>query len=103
MSGGPSQVESVNPVSEDADDEEPPKFSVTRRQALIFGLFVLSAVAFLYFVLPKVAGLQDTWDRLDGGDPAWLVAAGLLELTSFVGYIWLFRTVFVGGESKIGW
>jgi uncharacterized protein (TIRG00374 family) len=103
MSGGPSQVDAVNPEAPDADDEEPPKFTVTRRQALIFGLFVLSAVAFLYFVLPKIAGLQDTWDRLDGGDPAWLVAAGLLECVSFVGYVWLFRTVFVRGETRIDW
>jgi uncharacterized protein (TIRG00374 family) len=100
---GPSQGEAVNPEVVDADDVEPPKFSVTRKQALIFGVFVLSAVAFLYFVLPKLAGLQDTWDRLDGGDPVWLAAAAMLEVTSFIGYVWLFRTVFVRGETKIDW
>ena len=42
---------------------------ITRERALIFGLFVASAVAFLYFVLPKLAGLGDTWHRLGEGDP----------------------------------
>lgn len=102
---GESQIDFLNPSAPegDPDDEAPPKIAVTRRQALVFGLFVASAVAFLYFVLPKLTGLSDTWNRLDGGDPAWLAGAGLLECVSFVGYIWLFRTVFVRGETRIGW
>jgi uncharacterized protein (TIRG00374 family) len=98
MSSG-APVDLANPGFEDPDDEAAPSIAVTRRQALVFGLFVLSAVAFLYFVLPKVTGLQDTWSRLDTGDPTWLVAAGLIECLSFVGYIWLFRTVFVRGNT----
>jgi uncharacterized protein (TIRG00374 family) len=99
----PDALEPVG-VELDPDDEAPPKIAITRRQALAFGLFVASAVAFLYFVLPKLTGLKETWHRLDSGDPAWLVAAGLFEICSFGGYIWLFRTVFVRGETtKIDW
>lgn len=102
MSGdGPVQLENL-PL-EDPDDEEAPKVVITRRQALVFGLFVLSAVAFLYFVLPKLTGLKDTWSRLDNGDPLWLAAGVLFECVSFLGYVWLFRTVFVRGKTKIGW
>ncbi len=101
MSGAP--IELVNPPVDDPDDEAPPKISISRRQALVFGLFVASAVAFLYFILPKLTGLKDTWHRVDSGNTLWLGAAVLFELLSFTGYIWLFRTVFVRGRSRVGW
>jgi putative heme transporter len=87
----------------EAGDEEMPKIGLTRRRVLLFGLFVASALAFLYFVLPKLAGLQDTWDRVKTGAPGWLIVAGLLEVVSFGGYVVLFRTVFVRGYDRIGW
>jgi len=87
----------------DVEVEEMPRVQVTRKHAIAFGLFVLSAVAFLYFVLPKLTGLRTTWDKLDQGDPIWLVVAALLELCSFAGYMMLFRAVFVRGDSRIGW
>lgn len=88
---------------EDADDEPAPRIAITRRQAIVFGLFVASAVAFLYFVLPKLTGLGETWHRLDKGDPVWLAVAAAFEVCSFGGYVWLFRTVFVRGKSRVGW
>jgi putative heme transporter len=87
----------------EAGYEEMPKMGLTRRRVLLFGLFVASALAFLYFVLPKLAGLQDTWDRVKTGAPGWLIVAGLLEVVSFGGYVVLFRTVFVRGYDRIGW
>ena len=87
----------------DPDDEEAPKIAVTRRQALAFGLFVVSAVAFLYFVLPQVAGLSETWDRLETGNPWWLASALLFRVGSYAGYMWLFETVCVRGHARIGW
>jgi uncharacterized protein (TIRG00374 family) len=101
MSGAP--VDLANLQAEDADDEAPPRIAITRRQALVFGLFIASAIAFLYFVLPKLTGLKETWNRVDTGDPWWLGAAGLFEVLSFLGYVWLFRTVFVRGRSRVGW
>src|ERR1035437_2296969 len=38
-------------------DEEMPRVPVTRRRAVAFALFILTGVAFLYFVLPKLAGV----------------------------------------------
>jgi uncharacterized membrane protein YbhN (UPF0104 family) len=65
--------------------------------------FVASALAFLYFVLPKLLGLNETWDRIQHGIGWWLALAALLEVCSFCGYVWLFRGVFVRGESRIDW
>ena len=90
-------------AAEETGDDEMPRVALTRRRVLLFGLFVLSALAFLYFVLPKLAGLQDTWDRAKTGEPSWLVAAAGLEILSFGGYVLLFRTVFVRGYDRITW
>jgi uncharacterized protein (TIRG00374 family) len=68
-----------------------------------FGLFIISAVAFLYFVLPKIVGLQDTWNRIQRGNVWWFGLAAVLEVCSFAGYIALFRAVFVRGEGRIDW
>jgi len=47
--------------------------------------------------------LQDTWNRVQQGNVWWFVLAAVLEVLSFVGYITLFRAVFVRGESRIDW
>jgi uncharacterized membrane protein YbhN (UPF0104 family) len=74
-----------------------PRVRFTRRSLVAFGLFVVSALAFLYFALPKLVGLQDTWNRLRQGNVWWLALAAVLEGLSFSGYIVLFRVVL--GES----
>lgn len=85
-------------------DEQMPRAPVSRRGAIAFGLFVLSAVAFLYFVLPKLSGLSDTAHRIERGDTWWIAIAVALELCSFAGYVILFRAVFVASRpSRIGW
>jgi uncharacterized protein (TIRG00374 family) len=96
-------VDLSNPPPPGDDDEEPPAFRITRRQALLFAVFVISAVIFLYFGLPRLAGFGQTWQRLKHGEPGWLLIAAVLEACSFGGYIWLFRTVFVRGRTRIGW
>jgi uncharacterized protein (TIRG00374 family) len=83
--------------------EEMPRVRFTRRRLLASVLFVVSTAAFLYFVLPKLLGLQGTWNRIQGGNAWWLGFAALLEVFSFMGYIALFRAVFVRGHSQIDW
>jgi uncharacterized membrane protein YbhN (UPF0104 family) len=84
-------------------DEEMPRVAVTRRRAIAFGLFVLTIVAFFYFVLPKLTGVGTTVHRIERGDSWWIGVGVFLELLSFGGYVALFRAVFVRGESRIGW
>jgi uncharacterized protein (TIRG00374 family) len=74
------------------------------RKHLVWGaVFVVVVVVFLYVGLPRLAGLDDTWDRIQQGSPAWLLACLVFELISFGGYVWLFRGVFVRGSDRIGW
>jgi putative heme transporter len=103
----PEQLPGVSPEGGDqgsmAHEEEMPRVLFTRRRAFIFGLFILSAVGFLYFVLPSLAGARSTVHRLEGGDRWWIAVGVVLEMLSFGGYIVLFRAVFVRGQERLGW
>ncbi|HEY8763696.1 MAG TPA: lysylphosphatidylglycerol synthase transmembrane domain-containing protein [Solirubrobacteraceae bacterium] len=104
-----SPSEQPAPGSREADEvlehsrEEMPRVRFTRRRLLISGLFVVSTVAFLYFVLPRLLGLRETWNRIQQGNLWWLALAIGLEICSFFGYVALFRAVFVRGKSPINW
>ena len=65
--------------------------------------FVALSIAALYFVLPKLVGLRDTWNRIQGGDVWWFGIAACLEMFSFLSYVALFRTVFVRSATRISW
>ncbi len=76
-------------------EEEMPRVRLTRRQITVFAVFMLSAIAFLYFVLPKLTSAGETVHRIEHGDKWWIAIGVVLEALSFGGYILLFRTVFV--------
>jgi uncharacterized membrane protein YbhN (UPF0104 family) len=52
-------------------------------------VIAVAAVVVLYLVVPRLVGVEHTWQRIRDGSPVWLVAAISLEAASFVGYIWL--------------
>ena len=103
MSDEPVGLVDLEAEEPEADENGMPRSGITRRQAIIFGGFVVAVVAFLYFGLPRLAGFDDTWSRIKQGDPAWLLACLVLELISFGGYVWLFRAVFVRGSERMTW
>jgi uncharacterized protein (TIRG00374 family) len=80
-----------------------PRVRFTRRRLLLFVAFVVSTVAFLYLVLPKLLGLKETWNRIQEGNVWWLAFGLVLELCSFGCYVALFRSVLVRHEPRIGW
>ena len=63
-------------------------------------LRALAIVAFLYFLLPQLAGLEDTWNRIEDGDPAGSSLALVLRRSACpsAATSMLFRGVFVRGE-----
>lgn len=82
-------------------DEEGPRVEFTRRSLAFALLFVGSALAFLYFVLPQITGLDETWGKIGSGDPWWLAAAAVLTVCSFLGYVVLFRCVFADAGPRV--
>ena len=89
----------------EVDDDEAPRLQFTARNLLVLGGFLLASIAALYYLLPQLAGLEDTWHRIEDGSPYWIFWAFALTLGMFGGYVMMFRGVFVrapGGE-RLGW
>ncbi len=83
--------------------EEVLRVRLTGRRMLLFGTFVLAALAFLYFVLPQLGGVKHTWDRLNEGDAWWIAVAVIVEVVSMASYIAIFQGVHVPKGSPIRW
>ena len=76
------------------EDEDWPRQQMGRRN-LLLGICCIAAVAaFLYFVLPQLAGLDETWSRIESGDPWWLALAALFTVLSFGGYVVVFQAIY---------
>ena len=78
-----------------------PRVRFTRGRLVAFLVVAVSVALFLYFVLPKLLGLRQTWNRVDRGDPWWLGVAALLEVASFASYVALFRAVFTRPSARV--
>jgi uncharacterized protein (TIRG00374 family) len=93
----------VNPEPPE-DDEDSPAIIVTRRNVIALAGFLIASLAALYFLLPQLAGLDDTWARIEDGRPAWTAAALLFTFGMFGGYVAMFRGVFVrAGMQRVDW
>jgi uncharacterized membrane protein YbhN (UPF0104 family) len=92
------------PSLETPPEARPPGLDLSRRNMLGMAGFLLASLAALYFLLPQLAGLDDTWNRLEDGDPPWLALGALLTLGMFGGYVAMFRGVFArAGTRRIDW
>jgi uncharacterized membrane protein YbhN (UPF0104 family) len=99
---GSAQDPRVNPEPPE-DDEEEPGLQITRRNLVVLSGFLVASLAALYFLLPQIAGLDDTWNRISDGRPEWTAAALALTVGMFAGYVAMFRGVFLRAGSRIGW
>ncbi len=99
---GPAGPPGLTDTEEHDLEEEMPRVAFTPRRLVAFALFIVLSVAFLYVVLPQLAGLDETWNRLNDGDPWWLGAALAFAVLTFLGYVLLFRGVFAGEGPRIG-
>ena len=66
--------------------------------------FLLLSIAALYFLLPQIAHLNDTWKRIEDGSPYWMIVAVLFGVGMFFGYVAMFRGIFLrAGSGRIDW
>ena len=92
------------PPEDDDDHDERPALVVTRRNLIALAGFLFASLAALYFLAPQLAGLEDTWARIETGRPVWTIAALLFTVGMFGGYVAMFRGVFVrAGARRLGW
>jgi uncharacterized protein (TIRG00374 family) len=80
------------------DDAEPRFFEDPKRLIQTFVVVILLVVA-IYFLFPKVVGLEGALDKVGDGDPLWIGIGVAFNLVAFAAYVALFRGVV--GEKVI--
>jgi hypothetical protein len=89
-----------NPEPPDEDEhEERPALQLTRRNVLASPVPAASLAA-LYFLLPQLAGLDDTWRGSRTAGPSWICSRLLLTVGMFGGYVAMFRGVFAARGAR---
>jgi uncharacterized membrane protein YbhN (UPF0104 family) len=95
-------VESRDPEPpEDETEGAPARLQLTGRNLLVICGFFAASLAALYYLLPQLAGLQDTWHRIEDGSPWWMLLALAFTLCMFVGYVMMFRGVFGRAAARV--
>jgi uncharacterized protein (TIRG00374 family) len=74
----------------------------TGRRALIWFGATAVLILIVYLLIPRLAGLEDTWHRIENGSPYWLAAAIGLEAVSYVGYAWNMAAVSAADGVVLG-
>jgi uncharacterized membrane protein YbhN (UPF0104 family) len=93
-------VDRANPPAVDDDVDDDHGLEITPRALLTLGGFLLLAIAALYFLLPQLAGLRNTWHRVKDGSPWWMVAGLVFAFCQFGGYVTMFRGVFLRADER---
>ncbi len=95
-------VDEPSPGDRPDDDDRGLEFS--GRTVLTLCGFLAAAILGLYLLLPQLAGLEDTWERIEDGSPRWILLAFVATFGMFGGYVAMFRGVFGKVQSdRIGW
>jgi uncharacterized protein (TIRG00374 family) len=98
------QLEGVDVERAEAADDDDHGLELNRRSVFGLAAFLLLSIAALYFLLPQLAGLQDTWHRIENGSPYWIFVALLFGCGMFAGYVAMFRGIFLrAGATRIDW
>ncbi len=89
-SPGAREALDAPPSGPPSPDEAPHVGGLFKRVLIGIGVMVGLIVA-LRLLAPHVGFLNDTWQKVRRGDPAWLVVAVVLEAISFAGYVLVFN------------
>ncbi len=103
VDGGPATRGAATPAQAPRDEPGVLGTALSRRRVFWAGVLIVLTLAGLYLLLPKLAGLHQTWGRLKHGNVSWLAIAAVAELVSIAGYTVLFRAVFGRGMKRLTW
>ena len=85
-----------------ASDAEPSFFEDPRRLVQTVGIVLVLVVA-IYFLFPKLVGVDDAMERLGTGDPLWIAIAIALSGAMFFSYVGLFKGVIGEELVQLNW
>ncbi len=75
----------------------------TRRRLIQTGVVVVALLIGIYFLFPRLVGLENSLDKLGDANPLWITVAICFNILAFATYIALFKAV-VGGEAlRLRW
>jgi putative heme transporter len=94
--------EDVGGEEEDEDEAIEPSFFEDPKRLAQTALFVLVVIAAIYFLLPKLVGVEDAIEKLGEGDPVWIAIALAFSIAMFFSYVALFKGV-VGERVRLKW
>ncbi len=109
MPGAPPEQRPSDPELHDdhreeaADQEEDLRVSgllADKRRLFSIGLVFLLAIVGIYFIVPKLLGLDEAIDRIDEAEWYWVVVAVLFNVAAFAAYVALFRGILGGRDSS---
>jgi len=86
-----------------ADQEEDLRVSgllADKRRLVSIGLVFVLAIGGIYFILPKLLGLDEAINRIDEAEWYWIVVAVLFNVAAFAAYVALFRGILGGRDSS---
>ena len=86
-----------------ADEEEDLRVSgmlSDRRQLVTLAVVFVAGVVGIYFLAPKVLGLDDELKRIGDADLVWVAVAIAFNIAAFAAYMALFRGVLGGTEDN---
>ena len=86
---------------EDGNGQEPSFFQDPKRIAQTVVVVVL-LVAAIYFLFPKLVGVEDGIRKLGDGDPVWIAIAFAFSILMFFSYVALFKGI-VGEHLDLRW
>ncbi len=87
---------------EDEGQETEPSFFEDPVRIAQTVVAVLIVVAAIYFLFPKLVGIEDGIRELGDGDPVWITIALAFSLLMFASYVGLFKGV-IGEQLNLRW
>jgi uncharacterized membrane protein YbhN (UPF0104 family) len=101
MTRAPEQERNPPAPGDEPEQDDDRGLEFNGRSVLTLAGFLVAAIVALYLLLPQLAGLEDTWNRIEQGSPAWIALAFVLTIGMFWGYVEMFRGVFARAAKGI--
>jgi uncharacterized protein (TIRG00374 family) len=87
-------------LEEDARVEEGANLLKDRRRLIYFGVILVLGIVAIYVVFPKIAGFEDSLEKMDDATWYWIVVAIGFNVAAFGAYVALFRGILGGNVGE---
>ena len=96
----PELTQAEQDLQEDARVEEGANLLRDRGRLISFGLILVLGIVAIYVVFPKIAGFEDSLEKMDDATWYWIVVAIGFNLAAFGSYVTLFKGILGGSVAE---